>query len=215
VEATSWDARLDAPSGAYVSINLSSRDFADPTLVHGVEQTLRDTGLPPHRLLLEVTESALQDESHVSRVLSRLRDAGVRVAIDDFGTGFSSLSRLRSLPFDVVKIAEPLVANAERGGRDRDFAQLMVDLARVLDVEAIAEGVETAGQASTLRQLGFNSAQGFYYSPAVASPELWNAWRSSLAGTRRPSSRDRRAPGGRRAADITLVSEHMPRANEA
>ena len=216
VEAISWDARLDAPTGAYVSVNLSSRDFSDPLLVENIDLTLKDTGLPPQRLLLELTEGMLDDESHVARTIARIRELGVRVAVDDFGTGFSSLSRLRNLTFDVVKIAEPLVAHADRGGRDRDFAQLMVDLARVLGVDAIAEGVETAAQASILRQLGFTAAQGHYYSPALPSPELWSAWRSN-AGSRRPVGRDRRAPGGRRAADITLVGrdEMPPAANDA
>ena len=88
----------------------------------------------------------------------------------------------------------------------------MVDLARVLGVEAIAEGVETAAQAAVLRQLGFTSAQGFYYSSALPSPELWGSWRTAAPGNRRPTSRDRRAPGGRRAADISLVSDETPAA---
>ncbi len=204
VEAASWDERVDAPNGSYVSVNLSARDFREPHLVRTVERTLQDTGLPAHRLLLEVTESALQNEVLVTRTLTRIRDLGVRIAIDDFGTGFSSLSRLRSLPFDVVKIAEPLVANADKGGRDRDFAQLLVDLARILDVDAIAEGIETAAQASVLRQLGFTAAQGHYYSPSQPGNDLWASWRLSHNG-HHPDSRERRNPGSRRAADISLV----------
>jgi EAL domain-containing protein (putative c-di-GMP-specific phosphodiesterase class I) len=206
VEATSWDGRLDAPTGAYVSVNLSARDFRDRRLADSVDQTLSDTGLAPDRLLLEVTEGAINDEGEAVRTLARLRDLGVRIAIDDFGTGHSSLARLRSLPFDVVKIAQPLVSHANRSPRDRDFAQLMVDLARVLDVDAIAEGVESAAQAAVLREIGFVAAQGYFYSPAVPAADLWSSWRLG-AGSRRPSARDRRAPGGRRAADISLVPE--------
>ena len=210
-EAASWDERPHAPAGAYISVNVTPQDLADPHLIGAVQRSLSQSGLAPQRLLIEVTESAFANEVVVTRTLNKLRELGVRIAVDDFGTGYSSLARLRSLPLDVVKIAEPLITNVDRGGQDLDFARLLADLTRVLGVDAIAEGVERAGQARALHHLGFTAAQGYYYARPAPSAEVWSSWRLGPDG--RHLGRDRRGAQARRAADFTVVTD-LPVVNE-
>ncbi len=168
-----------------VEINLSARQIDDPGIVDTVAQVLRDTGVTPAQLTLEITESALmRDARSALAVLCELKDLGVSLAIDDFGTGYSSLSYLRRFPLDVLKIDKSFVA--ELGTRDvegRDAAEIVaavVGLAHSLELQVIAEGVETERQLAEIRRLGCDFAQGYLYSRPVPAPELGRA----LFGTR-------------------------------
>jgi diguanylate cyclase (GGDEF)-like protein len=152
-------------------VNLSVVELRDPGLVPDILAELRATGLAPDQLVLEITETQLlEDAADSAARFHELRSLGVRVALDDFGTGYSSLSYLHSLPLDSLKIAKPFVDGLTGGGREAGFIAMIVDLARTLELEVIAEGIETAGQLAALRALGAELGQGYLLGrPSVAS----------------------------------------------
>ena len=164
-ELARWRARGHDP---LLTVNVSARQLLDPTLPAEVASALRRHGVPPDRLMLELTETVLVDEA-APEALARLRGVGVRLALDDFGTGWSSLSYLRTLPVDTVKIDRCFVADVGSGG---ELARAVVSLARELDLDLIAEGVERPGQARWLADAGCHLAQGWLFSAAVHADEL-------------------------------------------
>jgi c-di-GMP-specific phosphodiesterase len=155
-----------------VSVNLSTAEVDRPHLVSDVGRILRDTGLPPGALKLEITESdIMRDPERAAKVLQALREAGAGLAIDDFGTGFSSLSYLTRLPFDTLKIDRYFVRTmATNEGSDK-IVRSVVNLGRDLDLEVVAEGVENAVMARRLLQIGCDYGQGFGYAPALSPQE--------------------------------------------
>jgi EAL domain-containing protein (putative c-di-GMP-specific phosphodiesterase class I) len=152
-------------------VNLSVVELRDPGLVTDILAELDETGLAPDQLVLEITETQLlRDAADSAARFEELRSLGVRVALDDFGTGYSSLSYLHSLPLDSLKIAKPFVDGLAGGGREAGFIAMIVDLARTLDLEVIAEGIETADQLAALRDLGAELGQGYLLGrPSAAS----------------------------------------------
>ena len=162
--AVRWRYRHARP--ITVAVNLSARQLAQPGVTELVEGVLRDSGLPPSALQLEITESVLvSDVVRSAERISALRALGVQVAIDDFGTGYSSLAYLRDLPVDVLKIDRSFV---NRLPDDERLLGAIVDLAHTLDVVAVAEGVETAEQLEVLRRIGCDRVQGFLLSPPLS-----------------------------------------------
>jgi diguanylate cyclase (GGDEF)-like protein len=161
-EARRWEPE-DGSSGApRVHVNLSVAELRDPALVPDVLAVLNESGLERGQLVLEVTESQLLGDAADSAVrFQELRAIGVRIALDDFGTGYSSLSYLHSLPLDTLKIAKPFVDGLGGGRREAGFIGMIVELARTLELEIIAEGIETPAQLDALRELGAQFAQGF------------------------------------------------------
>jgi diguanylate cyclase (GGDEF)-like protein/PAS domain S-box-containing protein len=157
-DAASW------PEHVKVSVNLSPMQFRTEDLVPAVERALARSGLPAHRLEVEITESALlQNNEKVLSTLHQLHAIGVRIALDDFGTGYSSLSYLRSFPFDKIKIDQSFVR--EIGSRPDCLAIVtsIASLARQLGMSTTAEGVETAEQLAELQAAGCDEVQGFYF----------------------------------------------------
>jgi diguanylate cyclase (GGDEF)-like protein len=151
-----------------VSVNVSPLQFVDGDLVGDVRRLLVRHGVEGRRIELEVTESLLVgDVSHVAAQLEALRDLGITIAIDDFGTGYSSMSLLRRLPIDVMKIDRTFVSDLEHDPAAVAVARTIVTLAHALDLDIVAEGIETPGQASTLVAMGCHELQGFLYSDAV------------------------------------------------
>lgn len=156
------------PQAPYVSVNLAVRQVQDPGLVDDVTMLLRQTGLPPHQLQLEITESAIMSASDEPvHALRHLADLGVRVAIDDFGTGYSNLAYLRSLPVRELKVAGSFVSGlrepSDAASRtDERILAALVSLAHSLDLTVTAEGVETAHQADRLRAIGCEAGQGWH-----------------------------------------------------
>ena len=155
-----------------MGVNLSARQLSHPDLVEDVADALAAAGLDPERLTLEITEGAVvgDEERHVD-ALRRLRGLGVRLAIDDFGVGYSSLSYLRRLPAGLLKIDRSFVEEIGDGDRGDDkevpdevLLSGVLGLAKGLGMRTLAEGVETAGQAARLRELGCDLAQGFLFS---------------------------------------------------
>ena len=154
----------------YVSVNVSSRQFAHQDLAGQVRGVLRDTGLDPGRLKLEITETVLADNSDTSRAtLDGLRSLGVDLHMDDFGTGYSSLSYLHQFRFETLKIDRSFVQNMDKGQRNMSLMCSIVDMAHALGMKTTAEGVETRTQLAHLREHRCRYAQGYLFSrPADA-----------------------------------------------
>lgn len=158
-----WRQKLDAD--LIVSVNLSARQFADPDLLARIGKVLAETRLPAEALVIEVTETFLAlDPDYATRVLTELRKLGVAVAIDDFGVGYSSLSSLRRLPVDILKIDRSFVSQAPTDPVDASIAQAIAALAHGLNLTLVAEGVETEAQAEFTRSIGCHKHQGFLFA---------------------------------------------------
>jgi diguanylate cyclase (GGDEF)-like protein len=165
-------------------VNLSAAQLRDPELIPMVRAVLAQTGVAPEWLALEITETELLDDAEKSAArFQELRALGVRISLDDFGTGYSSLSYLHSLPLDSLKIAKPFVDGLTGEGREASFIGVIVDLARKLELDVIAEGIETPAQLHALRELGVELGQGYLVGrPAPAAPGRFYRgvdWRSA------------------------------------
>jgi diguanylate cyclase (GGDEF)-like protein/PAS domain S-box-containing protein len=168
-QAALWQERYSA-NAPTLSINLSPRQFVDGGLVGEVEAVLRSTGLRPQNLSLEITEGMVMDEQSVNvTTLQELRALGIRIAIDDFGIGYSSLSYLRRLPIDILKIDQSFIAGLSRGGDDATIAEAVINLGRALRLEVVAEGVENREQLTRLRSMGCRFGQGYYLSKPLTA----------------------------------------------
>ncbi|WP_203927654.1 putative bifunctional diguanylate cyclase/phosphodiesterase [Virgisporangium ochraceum] len=169
-EACAQAARWFSRHGVAVTVNVSAHQLREEGFAEGVLDTLSAAGAPGEALIIEVTESVLITDAGSTRAaLERLRSEGVRVAVDDFGTGYSSLSYLMSLPVDVLKLDRAFVA-PEHEHRQYAITGAVLQLAAVLDLVTIAEGVEGDGQARALTRLKCPLAQGYLYSPPVPAP---------------------------------------------
>jgi diguanylate cyclase (GGDEF)-like protein len=177
-QARRWqDAEPDGEA-LRMHVNLSVAELRDPGLVDSVLSAVHDAGIEPGQLVVEITESQLVAAAGVER-FHELRELGVKIALDDFGTGYSSLSYLHSLPLDTLKIAKPFVDGLTSGRRESSFVGMIVDLARTLDLEVIAEGIETAEQLAALRELRAGLGQGYFLGrPSAAPPRLHGTTRS-------------------------------------
>jgi diguanylate cyclase (GGDEF)-like protein/PAS domain S-box-containing protein len=152
----------------WVSVNVSARQLGQADFVAVVERALRETGVPPHCVCLEVTETAvLRRPDLARRALEALRRLGVRVALDDFGLGYSSLTHLKALPVDVVKVDRSFVADLVRSDEDRAVVEAVLTMARRMGLTVIAEGVETPDQDEVLREMGCPVVQGYLYGRPV------------------------------------------------
>ncbi|GAA3182840.1 hypothetical protein GCM10010531_41330 [Blastococcus jejuensis] len=162
-QGAAWSAATGTP--LRMAVNLSPRQLLDDDVVADVEAALRDSGFPAGQLTLEVTEGVLvRDVDRAVARLEALRALGVRIAIDDFGTGFSGLSYLRNLPADIIKIDRSFVGDLPTGRSASTLISSIVELARTLGLEVIAEGVETEEQRRTLEELRCGSAQGYLFA---------------------------------------------------
>jgi EAL domain-containing protein (putative c-di-GMP-specific phosphodiesterase class I) len=163
-----------------VSVNVSARQFRLGNLVETVAAALAATRLNPRYLTLELTEGTiLSDVELARRTVERLRDLGVRVSIDDFGTGYSSLRDLERIPIASLKIDRSFVSRVEEEQGGADIPSAIIGLARSLRFGVIAEGVETAGQRTVLRELGCDMMQGYHVSRPLHANEVLSFIRSS------------------------------------
>ncbi|WP_298457438.1 bifunctional diguanylate cyclase/phosphodiesterase [uncultured Cellulomonas sp.] len=168
-QAAAWQ-RPGAP-GLRMNINVSARQFQHPGFADDVADALTASGLDPHLLTLELTESLLvQDAPLVAGRLRRLKELGLRLALDDFGTGFSSLSYLRRFPIDILKIDKSFVDGIATSPEDRAVTGAIVQLGRTLRLDVVAEGVEDERQVAALESLGCPSAQGYHFGRPVPPP---------------------------------------------
>ena len=179
-DAQRWGDGVDAPA---VHVNASPVELRHPGFVAGVHNALELSGLAPERLVLEITEGVmLRDPERMIAILEQVRELGVRLALDDFGTGYSSLSQLRMLPIDTLKIGKPFVDGVEQGEFDRPFIRMILELAGSLDLDVVAEGIESGGQLQTLRDLRCGFGQGFHLGrPVPLMPAGWAPIRNPAA----------------------------------
>jgi EAL domain-containing protein (putative c-di-GMP-specific phosphodiesterase class I) len=161
-----------AATPRYVSVNLSAVQLSDPAFATALERILRSTGVAPQRVILEVTESARLESDMAAGILRRIRELGVRLAIDDFGTGYAALGQLARMPFDLVKIEQSFVSTIGTDGRAELLVAGIVDLARRLGVDVVAEGIEDGIQLARLREAGCAFGQGFHFAPPLTSTDL-------------------------------------------
>ena len=177
-DATSW------PADTKVAVNLSPVQFKQAELFEIIESALQNSGLPPERLEIELTESVLLERAAENHAfMEKLRSIGVSLALDDFGTGYSSLSCLTTFPFDKIKIDKSFIGNLSKRHTSSAIISSIVTLARGLDMSVTAEGVETPEQLERLRTLGVNFAQGYLLGRPVPIGELKGqpqAYRSGL-----------------------------------
>jgi PAS domain S-box-containing protein len=157
----------------HLTVNISARQLLDPCLVSHLAEVLATTAMPPDRLSLEVTETALIEDIHAAnRTLLRVAELGIGVSIDDFGTGWASLTYLQQLPITSVKIDRSFVDRIGDGRRDTAIVRSVLALARELDLTVIAEGIETESQLHQLRLLGCEFGQGFLVARPMPADEL-------------------------------------------
>jgi diguanylate cyclase (GGDEF)-like protein/PAS domain S-box-containing protein len=168
-----WDRRNGGASNFSLAVNLSARELTHPDVVPTVLGAVRRSALDPHRLTIEVTEStAMADRDSGFRALRELHDAGMRIAIDDFGTGYSSLDHLREMPADVLKIDRSFVAGMSANSPDSALVAAAVAMGRALDMEVVAEGIETSEQVADLRELGCPLGQGYLFARPLPPEEI-------------------------------------------
>jgi EAL domain-containing protein (putative c-di-GMP-specific phosphodiesterase class I) len=166
-----WQATVDYP--VTIHVNVSAHQLKQNDFVQSVESALQDAGLPAQVLHLEMTESALIGEAVPAELLlESLKAVGVHIDLDDFGTGFSSLSYLKSLPVDAIKIDKSFLQDLATGGRNSALVEVILTIGERLNNDIIAEGVETQEQRDWLVEHGCRYLQGYYFSEAVPQPRF-------------------------------------------
>ncbi len=160
-----WHKEFSFEPPPTISVNISARQLSDPRLLEDVQETLAETGLDPWCLKLEVTESSLMGDPEIAlSTLRSLKLMNIGLEIDDFGTGYSSLSYLKRFPFDTVKIDRSFVREMGVGAENSEIIRTILDLARSLNMNVVAEGVETRDQVDRLSALGCDCVQGYYFA---------------------------------------------------
>ena len=184
VQACAWWKRWQAKGlDLKISVNVSAQNLTGPEVADRYEAVLREHGLAPEQVVLEITESSvMSDTARGLGMLARLRLKGFGLSVDDFGTGYSSLSQLSQIPFSALKIDRGFVSGAPTQPRKRAMIETSLDLARKLELRVVAEGVETVEEWQLLAGLGCDYAQGYLISPAVPGEQLPDAilrWRQT------------------------------------
>jgi diguanylate cyclase (GGDEF)-like protein/PAS domain S-box-containing protein len=168
-----WDLRGGGGSSFGLAVNLSARELTHPDVVPTVLGAVRRSALRPERLTIEVTEStAMADRESGFRALRELSEAGVLIAIDDFGTGYASLDHLREMPADILKIDRSFVAGMAANSPDSTLVAAAIAMGRALEMEVVAEGIETSEQVADLRELGCSLGQGYLFAEPLPPEEL-------------------------------------------
>jgi predicted signal transduction protein with EAL and GGDEF domain len=161
----SWHLQYPSEESLTIAVNFSAKQFNQSDLIKQVMQTLHEIQLDPGSLGIELTESAaMQEAERTVLVLAELRAVGIHTSIDDFGTGYSSLSHLRRLPLNILKLDRCFMSEMLNNNESREIVRTIVDLAHILSLDVIAEGIETVEQANELRSLGCKYAQGYLFS---------------------------------------------------
>jgi diguanylate cyclase (GGDEF)-like protein len=168
-----WQEEFPGAADLWMAVNISPRQLSDPDLTHKISRSLRDSGLDASSLHLEITETAIMNSlDRSTATLEALRSLGVQLIIDDFGTGYSSLARLKRLPVTALKIDRTFVDGLGMDSSDLSIVDAIANLARSLNLDVIAEGVETREQLEILHTLGANMGQGYLWSRALPADEI-------------------------------------------
>jgi EAL domain-containing protein (putative c-di-GMP-specific phosphodiesterase class I) len=163
--AVGWQEEFSHTPPLAMSVNLSGRQLRRPDLPEIVERALAETGLPASSLGLDITETVYISALDANTAaLDRLRALGIRISLDDFGSGYSSLSYLKRLPTDILKIDKSFIKGLGVEAEDTAIVQTVVDLAHIMGMEVVAEGVEIEEQETLLKEMGCDMAQGFYFA---------------------------------------------------
>lgn len=150
--------------GYKVNVNLSVIQLLQTDIVDIIERTLKETGVRPHNLTLEVTESlAINDMARMKEILNNIKKLGVRIALDDFGTGYSSLNHIREIPFDVIKVDQSFVKDLAEDAYSQSFIKMVAELAETIGVSICVEGIETEDQYKVLEGMKVKMVQGYYF----------------------------------------------------
>jgi len=194
-----------------VSVNVSRIDLYDPRLPENMAALAQEFGLSRGELLLEITESAYTENSdQIIAVVSRLRESGFHIEMDDFGTGYSSLNMISTLPIDALKLDMQFIRTAFKGRKDTRLLEAVIGLAKAMNLPTIAEGVETAEQMFTLKAMGCDVIQGYFFSKPLPAPAFEAYVRTLQAPSAAPDEREER-PGRRRPKDrFTYDALHDP-----
>jgi len=169
-QISEWRAAIGAHSHLTISVNLSAKQFLQPNLVTDISSLLRELGLAPEALKLEITESTVMaDPSGAVEMLQQIKSLGIRLAIDDFGTGYSSLSYLHRFPLDTLKIDRSFISGMGEDGEGMEIARTILPMANNLRLDVVAEGVETIEQVAMLKKLHCKYGQGFYFSRPLSA----------------------------------------------
>lgn len=156
-----------------VNVNLSVIQLLQTDIVEIVESIIKEVGINPHNLTLEVTESlAINDMERMKEILGRIKELGVRIALDDFGTGYSSLNHIREIPFDVIKVDQSFIRDLEKDDYAKSFIKMVADLAEAIGVNLCVEGVETKNQYQILSEMSVNLVQGYYFDKPMPRKEF-------------------------------------------
>lgn len=156
-----------------MAVNLSARQFFDDSLLTDLRKILADTGMDPHLLELEISESLLmRDVEKTKRVFSGIKDIGIRIAIDDFGSGYSSLAMLKQFPLDTMKIDRSFISNVASAAEYNALTEAIIAMGRTLSLTVVAQGVETKEQANFLRQNACEEFQGYYLNKPVPGEQM-------------------------------------------
>jgi diguanylate cyclase (GGDEF)-like protein len=182
-QARVWQLEFPSAPPLVMSVNLSAKQFQNPNLVQEVTQALTESGLDAASLKLEITESVvMQDAPATLAKLQELKDLGIRLAIDDFGTGYSSLGYLKSFPVDTLKIDRSFVKGLSKDGNDSAIVRAVVTVAKSLNMDVTAEGVETDEQRVELKALGCDRGQGFLFARPTDAEHMTPLLASSKSG---------------------------------
>ncbi len=161
----SWQSEFPSSPPLTMSVNVTSKEFAQPDLASEIAKTLQQVGLDPACLQLEIVETiAMGDAEKSGQVLAQLKALGVRLSIDDFGTGYSSLSRLRRIPVDTLKIDRAFISHMDSDPESREIVRIIIMLAHNLGLKVVAEGTETEEHVNLLKQLNCEMSQGYFFS---------------------------------------------------
>jgi len=169
-----WQAIVGSRLELTVSVNISSRHFLQPSLLDDLKEVLGSCDLSPQHLKLEITETALMEDSEETvRLAQRLKDFGIRLVIDDFGTGYSSLSYLQRLPIDTLKVDRSFISKIhEKPDSNRNIVEAIISLAHKLNMTVVAEGIETPEQYAILLDMKCELGQGYLFSRPVPGSEV-------------------------------------------
>lgn len=188
-QTVKWQEQFKESGPRFVSVNISGTHFGHPELVEQIKDVIRKTRIDPSSLKLEITETAIMENGeNAVTMLRQIKDLGVQLSIDDFGTGYSSLGYLQRFPIDTLKIDRVFVRSMEDGRQNGEIVRAVLALADSLNLEVVAEGIESIHQFHQLRVLACRYGQGFLFSVPLASADAemllldQNRWRSLLAG---------------------------------
>jgi PAS domain S-box-containing protein len=190
-----WHSQFPSEPPLRISVNITSKQFAQADLTSQMASVLKETGIHPHNVVVEITETiAMGDADRATSVLTELKALGVHLSIDDFGTGYSSLSRLQGFPVDAIKIDRTFISKMCVDAESYEIVRVIITLAHNLGLSVVAEGVETADQVRQLRDLDCELAQGYFFSRPADHEAIEEFLRSRYSGEPSLASASSRSP---------------------